>query len=289
MQGELVEAGPGSGLPWLVDALGEKDFEPRLMRYLNDICGADHCSIWEVTEREPLPVCAISLDGSNLARRNSSRYLLEGYWKIDDLFSDARRNFGRSECSIRRNEVKDIHDSRFRREIYAADDIVERVRVTGCRAHTTVSLSLLRSEAYGHFSEADLYKLEAASPLLLSLLCKHAAFFSRKVELPRVLSDLEFVEHTLASSSEPLPKRESQVVARILFGMSTLGISLELGISEETVMTYRKRVYNRLAIGSQRELLLWYLGQLNDVPRSPQPLGWAMDDLPFYRLATRTH
>nr|ART90100.1 hypothetical protein [uncultured bacterium] len=33
--------------------------------------------------------------------------------------------------------------------------------------------------------------------------------------------------------------------------------------SEETVKTYRKRAYQRLAIGSERELLTWYLARWN--------------------------
>ena len=47
--------------------------------------------------------------------------------------------------------------------------------------------------------------------------------------------------------------------ARILYGLSSVGIALDLTVSEETVKTYRKRAYQRLAIGSERELLTWYL------------------------------
>ena len=56
-----------------------------------------------------------------------------------------------------------------------------------------------------------------------------------------------------------LTRREAEVCAGVLYGMTSMGIALELGISEESAMTYRKRSYNRLKIGSQRELLLWYL------------------------------
>src|SRR5690606_16731246 len=55
------------------------------------------------------------------------------------------------------------------------------------------------------------------------------------------------------------PKREVEVCARILHGMSSIGIALDLGVSEETVRTYRKRSYQRLQIASERELLVWYL------------------------------
>jgi DNA-binding CsgD family transcriptional regulator len=58
-----------------------------------------------------------------------------------------------------------------------------------------------------------------------------------------------------------LPRREAEVCARILYGMSSVGIALDLSVSEETVKTYRKRAYQRLNIGSERELLTWYLAR----------------------------
>ena len=67
------------------------------------------------------------------------------------------------------------------------------------------------------------------------------------------------IENTVATSSFGLPRRELEVCARILYGISSEGIALELGISEQTVITYRKRTYERLGIATSRELLLWYL------------------------------
>jgi DNA-binding CsgD family transcriptional regulator len=51
------------------------------------------------------------------------------------------------------------------------------------------------------------------------------------------------------------------VCARVLYGLSSTAIALDLDVGEETVKTYRKRAYQRLAIGSERELLNWYLAQ----------------------------
>jgi DNA-binding CsgD family transcriptional regulator len=55
--------------------------------------------------------------------------------------------------------------------------------------------------------------------------------------------------------------REIEVCARIIYGLSTLGIAVDLCLSEETVRTYRKRAYQRLALGTERQLLTWYLRQ----------------------------
>ncbi len=72
------------------------------------------------------------------------------------------------------------------------------------------------------------------------------------------LSVLAEIESCIEATSE-LPRREAEVCARILYGLSSVGISLDLSVTEETVKTYRKRAYQRLVIGSERELLTWYL------------------------------
>jgi DNA-binding CsgD family transcriptional regulator len=72
------------------------------------------------------------------------------------------------------------------------------------------------------------------------------------------LRSLDVIEKCIAVQAA-MPRRESEVCARILYGLSTTGIALDLGVGEETIKTYRKRAYHRLGIGSERELLNWYL------------------------------
>ena len=72
------------------------------------------------------------------------------------------------------------------------------------------------------------------------------------------LSCLCTIERCL-SESTGLPPREVEVCARVLFGLTSAGIAVDLYLCENTVKTYRKRAYHRLAVGSERELISWYL------------------------------
>jgi DNA-binding NarL/FixJ family response regulator len=72
------------------------------------------------------------------------------------------------------------------------------------------------------------------------------------------LSELKAIEECLSTCTS-LPPREVEVCARILLGMTTAGIALDLELCETTVKTYRKRAYQRLSIGSERELIASYL------------------------------
>ena len=63
------------------------------------------------------------------------------------------------------------------------------------------------------------------------------------------------LERRLRLVAGSLPRRELQVCTLIASGTSSEGIALELGVSLNTVLTYRKRAYVRLGISSQNELL----------------------------------
>ena len=47
---------------------------------------------------------------------------------------------------------------------------------------------------------------------------------------------------------------EAEICAMIVIGHTTQGISLDLGISKNTVITHRRRAYDKLGISSQNEL-----------------------------------
>jgi DNA-binding CsgD family transcriptional regulator len=68
-----------------------------------------------------------------------------------------------------------------------------------------------------------------------------------------------------------LTAREADVCAGILLGYSTVGLSLTLGISTNTVATHRKHAYAKLGISSQNELFARYLRttQISQMSISP--------------------
>ena len=63
------------------------------------------------------------------------------------------------------------------------------------------------------------------------------------------------VDGNRRSAAAILSEREASVCTGIILGMTSEGIALDLGISVNTVRTYRKRAYARLMISSQNELM----------------------------------
>ncbi|KQU74512.1 hypothetical protein ASC75_21105 [Aminobacter sp. DSM 101952] len=67
--------------------------------------------------------------------------------------------------------------------------------------------------------------------------------------------DSEEYARMLKERAPGLTDREREVCVQVLRGLTSEGIALTLGISINTVLTYRKRAYSRLCIGSQNELM----------------------------------
>lgn len=65
---------------------------------------------------------------------------------------------------------------------------------------------------------------------------------------------LSTIEQCLSDCTN-LPTRELEVCSRILHGLSSTAIAIDLHLCDSTIKTYRKRAYQRLSIGSERELL----------------------------------
>jgi len=115
------------------------------------------------------------------------------------------------------------------------------------------------------FTERQLIWLREIADTSIAALAKHAEFIHRPPRETVNLASLRDIETTIGTTV--FPRREAEVCARILYGLSTTGIALDIGVGEESVVTYRKRTFRRLGIATRRELLLWYL----TLPRQEVP------------------
>lgn len=113
------------------------------------------------------------------------------------------------------------------------------------------------------------HRLASAGDALTAIVRKHieAVHARGERESGEPLSRLAGIERCLADCTG-LPRRELEVCSRILFGMSSVGIALDLNLCETTVKTYRKRAYQRLCVGCERQLITWYLRTWNSWPQT---------------------
>lgn len=243
----------------LLNAIGEPEFGGSLLAFLWEGFRVEHYTAFMFRDGRPTAMLSRSIDGTDTAHRQTTLYLDGQHWRRDPTMIAARRGLGASRSQLHQLDVSTMPHNALRDTIYGTTDICERVLMVGQAGSITLGLSVLRSNQGGHFAKAELDELGARVDELIALLGRHARFASCGVDLSIALSSLPEIERAIAAAPEHMPRREAEVCARILYGISSIGMSCDLGIGEETITTYRKRAYQRLGIATQRELLIWYL------------------------------
>lgn len=243
----------------LITSIGEDSFDFTFARYLHGLCGADHFAAFCLNTAELHEVAASCINPSHTDRRRIESYVRQNLWRSDPAILQAQQELDRTPQTLVRSNFKDQRYHELRRHLYLP--IRDRVLLCGHSSKatgTTVALSLLRSDPLPPFPDEGIQRVQEVADVLIHVLAKHAELCLRQVSAAQALTSLPDIESCILSIA-CLPRREAQVCARVLYGMATTGIALDLNVSEETVKTYRKRAYQRLNIGSGRELLIWYL------------------------------
>jgi len=248
---------PEAAMASLVDAIGDDSFGPALANYLHVLCGADHFAAFHLGADNLRQVAACCVQPDQTAVEQVSSYVEQGLWKRDPAMDEARRCIDRSDSALVHIALDDEGYSELRSRQFA--HIRDRMVLCARIRTGAFGLSVLRADPHSPFDDTAGQKLGEKADLLAALLSKHAEVTRGRPDVAHALTRLPDIENCLATMCE-LPRREAEVCSRVLYGMSSVGISLDLEISEETVKTYRKRAYQRLHIGSERELLNWYLG-----------------------------
>lgn len=253
-----VARAPKHDISSLIASIGEKNFDSSLVAWLNKACGVEHSALFYITADKLTAWATASIDGSSLNYRDLAVYLQEGLWQKDPSFGFVQAEMSARDRVIVRTDIASLPDEKLRNFIYARRGIRDRVVMCGKVGTGIVALTLCSSSL--DFSAPENFRhVEAHYDTLFALLGKHIDFARRGTDASVALTTLEEIELCIGEQMPSMPRREAEVCSRAIYGISTLGISLDLGISQETVMTYRKRAYSRLEIATQRELYLWYL------------------------------
>jgi len=130
--------------------------------------------------------------------------------------------------------------------------------VASVDAGQLLALNLYRLDSTGAFSRQELAQMDALAPLLAALAARHVATLGMQLRSRDRGDRIDAFSARLHAISGSLTPREREVLARVMLGMTSQGIALDLGVGLNTVLTYRKRAYARLGVTGQAELFaLW--------------------------------
>jgi DNA-binding CsgD family transcriptional regulator len=234
----------------LIEVVGTPAFEPELYGLAWDAVKSEHVSAFSIRAGTPPRVLLAANAGSLPTARILAKKYSEDHWKLDPASNLEFFKNGDSSIVAIHSRPHDARDEAFRREFYDSIPIRERLTVMQRRGDEVFRISFCRSVKHSKFDAGDIERVMNSADLLISLLIKHdlIGLPSEGKTLPQLYQD------RLRAYAPNMPRREIEVCAAVLLGMTSEAISLMLGISVNTVLTYRKRSYARLSISCQNEL-----------------------------------
>ena len=185
-----------------------------------------------------------------MARTIAEKYL-KHYWNHDPANRVCGGNASRSYEMAVRVFSHDINHDAYRHDCYSSVELVDRFSIIRHHGAETIRLNLYRSAQRGRFRASDFAPVLESAVIMFALLAKHDVHRSADAGS----GDADILARRLRQVMPQLPRRELDVCVGIVQGKSSEAIALALGISINTVLTYRKRAYARLGISSHNELM----------------------------------
>ncbi len=244
----------------LVATLGQVTFPETLLTTLNLKCELNHLSLVHLEAQDKITYLLSASDHNVAITKTMQQLYLSIYYRLDPN-KEFLEHFGADKTIlVRRLQAEEISDQGYRQLWYEKMGIVDRLSILTKADKGLYCLNLFRTQE--RFSTQDIHQLSELSSLLSALTIRHARltgslspFMTRENQIETLMERLNKIDNSLT-------QRELQVCARVLLGMSSEGISLDLEIKTQSVLTYRKRAYGRLNISSQNELFALCLTQL---------------------------
>lgn len=242
-----------------IDAIGESVFAQQLLVFLNDAIQAEHCVLYRFGDDDLAVLGAASVDGTERACVNSERYR-RNFWRRDAVFSSLVSRVSGYASEVACVPAEQVADPEFRQQLFLAQGLSGRAMLIGNRRSGLYGISLFRHTTQGFFNEAENNLIASLADVLVSCVAKHDTMLlnMRNSHASSLLS-IERLEDRIRESAPALTNRECQVCARLVFGLEMKEAAKDLGISPESAVTYRKRAYLRLGIGTRAEFLHYLL------------------------------
>jgi DNA-binding CsgD family transcriptional regulator len=245
-----LTASAGAAFATAVASLGGQTFASDLLAALNHSVRVDHICLMRFVDRSRPPVLeSASWRGGDHVGEVQHAYLGGLYRHDPNLHLVAQ-----TRVEVHRLRRGDTMDDAYRATCYQRAGLLERVTVAAEDGGQLIALNLYRLEPTGAFTQEELGVIEMLAPLLAALAAKHVTMMSMRLRSRDRGDRIEALSARLHAASYALTPRERTVLARVLVGMTSEGIALDLGVALSTVLTYRKRAYARLGVTSQAEL-----------------------------------
>jgi DNA-binding CsgD family transcriptional regulator len=231
----------------MLGAIGTEEFGSTVRDcFQTATAGIRRIYLFEATGRDTSTLQYFSCEPSvvDLLPAYSKRYIQMD--PVCDAYAAAPAS---NDMALLRIRPADISTPGFRRRFFENTGIVERVSIIQRGPSEWRVINVARHRNEGYFSEQELTVLVSLASLALPMLPLNRRRLPQQNQLT-----VAQLEDRFANRFDALTARECQVCARAAIGMSVEATALDLSIAKTSVLTYRRRAYERLNVSSPYEL-----------------------------------
>lgn len=243
------EGGFQAEIPDLIEALGRPGFPRRLFQVARKFTDCHSVTSFSFgTARSPRLIFAENIGDVPISRHIADSYIAD-FWRFDPANRVASDVAHKDSCRSMVIRADEIPHARYRQHCYAAIKLVNRLTIMRRAGDNVIRLNFYRDRGNRTF-DRGMETVAAAGDTLIALIARHDAWAAKADGG----EDFQYMDR-LRNLCPSMPQRQLQVCALIVRGFFSEAIALKLGISLNTVLTFRRRAYARLRISSQNELM----------------------------------
>lgn len=249
-----------AGLDALTFAIGDEAYGERLFNAARATSEADHVLAFAFSpERSPRVIASHGLIDTALAGQCAADYIGSLYL-LDPHYPTIRRTDSEvAWFDYRALRNADHFDTAFLTKLDASDVIGFALRHGEVVCHIMV---IRRGDRV--FAANHRWLLTQIAEVMLASLHKHFSYVHALGGHNEFVMDRVLAEAPLFAGLTP---RERVVCLGILTGYTSESIGINLSISVNSVLTYRKRLYDKLKISSQNELFMKMIAAMINLGR----------------------
>lgn len=236
-----------------IASTGSAEFTAHFFSMITRLVSIEQCMIFTYhTDDHMSCVMAENVASPEVAKALANDYV-SGEFKKDPNFATIKGALENDNNATHTLPADDQHMAgEYGDHFFKGPHLIDKVSLTAVSNGTCYYINLYRGKAKGKFADKEVSALNVIAPVITTLVLKH---FSEEAKPVQPETDSS---NTILSN---LSGRERQICEFILRGYTLKTLAAELGISETSAATYRKRAYQKLGIPSKGKLVALFQSQ----------------------------
>jgi DNA-binding CsgD family transcriptional regulator len=234
-------------------AVGTPRLYKLLLDALQNLAPVDDLTILTLETGQPLQLLGLASRSNAGVLRSLTRDYVAEHHAQDPNFSDLAHTTRSRRVIVRRHDFSRLKTKAYQIRFYTSVGVVDKISYIWRSGRTAYYVNLYRNVSSGLYTTAEVQALTAISRFLANLIRLHGARMAVG-EAMRHNEGEDLAERLVTLLDARLTVRETMVLSRILKGLQTEGIALDLNVKPASVVTFKQRAFGKLGITTQAEL-----------------------------------